>query len=861
MGLFYHQIEDNNIYRRHLNVSDTDDSVICKITEIADSGIKINSSTGQTGTGIVGLALDFTLLDNRYDAKIATAISNLVDSSPSTLDTLNELASALGDDPNFATTITNLIGTKLSDSDARIANWTAAYGWGNHALAGYVTGTPWTAVGYLTGITKAQIEAQLTGAITSHSHAYLSDSDARIANWTAAYGWGNHALAGYVTGTPWTAVGYLTGITKAQIEAQLTGAITSHTHSYLSDSDARIANWTAAHNYSQVGHLPLSGGTLTGSLISNPTAATENQIVLYRNAALNSQFGKIGVDDGGFNFRSSIAGYAGVFSFRGSSDGINFTEYLNIGNGILSIPSTTASTSTSTGALVVAGGLGVGGSGFFGSKVNAGTSYGMAGVDDAMTWTTNTLRLGQGSYWENLQLWANGSPRITIANTGNVAFSTSITSPTLTLNGGTSTNLTLASSTTNMMLFKAASSSYQSGFYFDWGTTRKWEVVCGSSSADLSFYSYNTNSEVFKILHTNGFVGIGSTNPLYRAVISNSGAEGLELGPGYSAQRILIQGYNRSGGGYCGMDFAGSDFAFGGNLSSTGSGAFAGITSNGNITTTGNFYFPSIDIGGTPVQSVLVGNNTGSVMYALSFSRSAHGGSSFLIRPDLSGLALSTYGYMLCLGREPFRTDLIIGDKSATNPYIRFVGFGAGVLMSNTTGEMSSVNAFSYSSGFFGLGYTSDPVGGLKFGVYGNSYLSGDVSVGSQLNANVISSVTSVSANTTIDAGGDITSQGDVYSRGVMLTSDMELKKNIGSIENLSKFKNISAKQFNWKDDKKEKPHPHYSPMAQEVEEIAPELVKVNKNGDKSINMVELLWAKISQMEEEIRSLKSRPSN
>ena len=46
-------------------------------------------------------------------ADVATAISNLVDTAPSTLDTLNELAAALGDDPNFATTVTNSIATKL----------------------------------------------------------------------------------------------------------------------------------------------------------------------------------------------------------------------------------------------------------------------------------------------------------------------------------------------------------------------------------------------------------------------------------------------------------------------------------------------------------------------------------------------------------------------------------------------------------------------------------------------------------------------------------------------------------------------------------------------------------------------------
>ena len=44
---------------------------------------------------------------------VGTQITNLVDSSPATLNTLNELAAALGDDPNFATTTANSIGTKL----------------------------------------------------------------------------------------------------------------------------------------------------------------------------------------------------------------------------------------------------------------------------------------------------------------------------------------------------------------------------------------------------------------------------------------------------------------------------------------------------------------------------------------------------------------------------------------------------------------------------------------------------------------------------------------------------------------------------------------------------------------------------
>ena len=49
----------------------------------------------------------------RADARAQLKIDALVDSAPGTLDTLNELAAALGDDANFSTTITNSIATKL----------------------------------------------------------------------------------------------------------------------------------------------------------------------------------------------------------------------------------------------------------------------------------------------------------------------------------------------------------------------------------------------------------------------------------------------------------------------------------------------------------------------------------------------------------------------------------------------------------------------------------------------------------------------------------------------------------------------------------------------------------------------------
>ena len=75
---------------------------------IADNAVTSDKISGITTAHITeGSNLYYT--DARADARAAL----LVDSAPSTLNTLNELAAALGDDPNFATTVTNSIATKM----------------------------------------------------------------------------------------------------------------------------------------------------------------------------------------------------------------------------------------------------------------------------------------------------------------------------------------------------------------------------------------------------------------------------------------------------------------------------------------------------------------------------------------------------------------------------------------------------------------------------------------------------------------------------------------------------------------------------------------------------------------------------
>ena len=85
------------------------------ITDTAITGSDIHSTfnlTGKTVTVATASAGD-------NDTSVASTafvqqeIASLVDSAPGTLNTLNELAAALGDDANFSTTVTTSIADKL----------------------------------------------------------------------------------------------------------------------------------------------------------------------------------------------------------------------------------------------------------------------------------------------------------------------------------------------------------------------------------------------------------------------------------------------------------------------------------------------------------------------------------------------------------------------------------------------------------------------------------------------------------------------------------------------------------------------------------------------------------------------------
>ena len=108
-----------------------------------------NSKVWHAGNDGSGSGLDADLLDGQSGAYYSpqsttytkaetdSAISSVVSSAPATLDTLNELAAALGDDPNFATTVATNIGNKADKSQV-LTNVPAGAVFTDTAQTGYV---------------------------------------------------------------------------------------------------------------------------------------------------------------------------------------------------------------------------------------------------------------------------------------------------------------------------------------------------------------------------------------------------------------------------------------------------------------------------------------------------------------------------------------------------------------------------------------------------------------------------------------------------------------------------------------------------------------------------------------------------
>ena len=155
-----------NILQDDVNTKANDSSVVHTTGDETIEGTKTFTSTivGDI-TGNAGTATKATqdasgnVITDTYATKlyVDNEISGIVNSAPETLDTLSELATALGNDPNFATTIATQIGTKADN--ASVVHTT-----GDETVAGTKTFSS-NIVGNLTGNAATSTKLQTTRTI------------------------------------------------------------------------------------------------------------------------------------------------------------------------------------------------------------------------------------------------------------------------------------------------------------------------------------------------------------------------------------------------------------------------------------------------------------------------------------------------------------------------------------------------------------------------------------------------------------------------------------------------------------------------------------------------------------------------
>lgn len=155
-------------------------------------------------------------------AFVAAAVAALVASSPATLDTLNELAAALGNDANFATTVTTALGNKQPLSAVLTAfaalAWTSGdllYAGAAGALARLPKGSDGQILTLASGLpswaaapaTGVPIDVG-SGSVGAFIIARKTNSSAASNGSTVS---GSNLQATYYDGTSWTGSGSLSG--------------------------------------------------------------------------------------------------------------------------------------------------------------------------------------------------------------------------------------------------------------------------------------------------------------------------------------------------------------------------------------------------------------------------------------------------------------------------------------------------------------------------------------------------------------------------------------------------------------------------------------------------------------------------
>ena len=154
---------DMSRVRRNLNI---DNVLRIAYNDAIDVGASLSNNAVLDISGNIYVKGTINSIAGLYATQsyVNAQVASIVNSSPVTLDTLSELANALGNDPNFATTMTTLIGTKTTLSAVQSNNNTWS---GFNSFNTYLPTSTLTPLTSSDLVTKGYCDTQITNTQTT----------------------------------------------------------------------------------------------------------------------------------------------------------------------------------------------------------------------------------------------------------------------------------------------------------------------------------------------------------------------------------------------------------------------------------------------------------------------------------------------------------------------------------------------------------------------------------------------------------------------------------------------------------------------------------------------------------------------
>jgi hypothetical protein len=489
------------------------------------NNLVVNGTADFTNTKLTNVVTPTAGTDAANKSYVDDTVAAVIDAAPAALDTLNELAAALGDDANFSSTVTTALATKLPLAGGTM---TGAIAMGTSKITGL--GDPTSAQDAATKTyvdTADALKLNLTGGTMSGAIAMGTNKITGVGDPTLAQDAATKAYTDSILGSATSAAD-----SAAAASASASAASTSASNASDSEDAAAASAAAAASSYDAFDDRYL------GDKASDPTLDNDGNALLTGALYFNTTSDVMKVYDGSAWNIAAISSASPTFTGTVTADGLSLgdNDKATFGNSndleIFHDGSNSIVADVGTGGLFL-----------------SGSSYVAILNGDRSEYMLN------GNVNGEVALYYDGSKKLATTSTG-IDVTGTATMDGLTVDGNINANNFIFSDNGEILAGQDAS-----GFYYasGVGTDNTLPIVIGDNNAsirlrtgnavnrlqvagngDISFYEDTGTTPKFFWDASAERLGIGTTSPAVDLHISNSVVPRLRLEDSGSGQYAEI---------------------------------------------------------------------------------------------------------------------------------------------------------------------------------------------------------------------------------------------------------------------------------------------------------------------------------